>query len=284
MDESASSQSRVEIDSDDSDSEADELMPRAFQIEQDLTDDLSQPPTTGEQFLRRVQHEARRTRSVVIARTVKPETTAAPQHCDRDASFNHETRANTGAESSKASCATWQPPSEIWQLNVLRMFACARRELNLLRAERLNGGAALSSTFALPSLTNDEAWRKLCLGDDELSSRDTATYPSYELLCSWDQKTICTVLAKMGRWNMAHKPHSVIVRRLQWCFSLLVCLDRLFTMETAFILRELLRSMLRERRKLPNETLDNSEHLAGADLIITLIAHYFDQSDVLRET
>ncbi|XP_004342972.1 hypothetical protein CAOG_07887 [Capsaspora owczarzaki ATCC 30864] len=188
MDESASSQSRVEIDSDDSDSEADELMPRAFQIEQDLTDDLSQPPTTGEQFLRRVH------------------------------------------------------------------------------------------------LTNDEAWRKLCLGDDELSSRDTATYPSYELLCSWDQKTICTVLAKMGRWNMAHKPHSVIVRRLQWCFSLLVCLDRLFTMETAFILRELLRSMLRERRKLPNETLDNSEHLAGADLIITLIAHYFDQSDVLRET
>lgn len=298
--------------------EDDSLGIQAFHVESDDNDlDLDIPPTTGNEYLRRVRKEASGCPKVVVA--------------DLDiSSFKKKQTVHV-----KQWIGDHQPapqgfaPSLQWQNIQVANFAEQRQKLARYKAKRKK--LKVTKLPTVPHANDVEAWCRLCfgrlkppprLGHGSHSNQGYHTNPVTQLTLDVPETTSESRSVKMesdmsDNEKNEHKDNktvefpthegmlplvSVMVamdqptvikvleyhlnwfeatgfteRQGYWFYALLVCLDKPLLPDACSLLRGLARACSRLRASLES-TVD--PRLIPLNLFICLISRYFDQSDL----
>ncbi|XP_060561601.1 gem-associated protein 2-like [Ruditapes philippinarum] len=285
--------------------EDDNLGIQAFHVESDEDDlDLDIPPTTGNEYLRRVRMEASGCPKIVVA--------------DLDVkSLNKKQTVHV-----KEWIGDHQPaprgfaPSLQWQNMQVANFAEQRQNLARYKAKRKT--LKVTKLPTVPHANDVEAWCRLCFGrlrpparlgqdpskiksdlntsenetdikmdsDRETTDADrpesSTTFPSHEgilplvsVMVAMDQPTVLKVLEYHLNWFEAT---GFTERQGYWFYALLVSLDKPLIPDACSLLRGLARACSRLRASL--ESIDDPR-LTPLNLFICLISRYFDQSDLM---
>ncbi|XP_076468668.1 gem-associated protein 2-like [Babylonia areolata] len=270
-----------------SDMEADDddngLMEPALAIPDDGAEDafdLDIPPTTGNEYLRRVREEAKKCPQVVVA--------------------SLDTNKYRSKQTVKVQPKDAMPapkgfaPSPAWVKMQVDDFVALRQKLikykHLLAKEEVS-----LSSVTLPQPTDAESWCRLCFGRLQLKTKTeggadgsaetsrlqndgNGTPPLLSIVARMDQPTVIKVLEYHVNWleatGFTHKQG-------QWFYSLLAVLQKPLIPESCSWLRQLARicSVIRATLHSPEDSV-----LHELNLLICLVAHYFDQGDLADKT
>lgn len=272
----------------------DNLGIQAFHVESDDNDlDLDIPPTTGNEYLRRVRKEASGCPQIVVA------------------DVNIDSFKNKQTVHFKQWIGDYQPaptgfaPSLQWQNMQVANFAEQRMKLARYKAKRQTLKVAKLPT--VPHANDIESWCKLCFGrikpparvkqptpvpavmplDNGVTSTSmqmaghVTNFPNHEgilplvsVMVAMDQSTVLKVLEYHLNW---FEVTGFTEKQGYWFYALLVCLDKPLLPDACSLLRGLARACSRLRASL--EGPDDSR-LLPLNLFICLISRYFDQSDL----
>lgn len=227
------------------------LMVRAFHIEGGSIGDPSLPPTSGDEYLRRVQEEYRKCPKVVVA--------------DIDT-----TRFLANRTVRIDSTGHWEPapsgfaPSPQWQKKQVACFSEVRKKLANHRM------VVKKADVKLPKIDDDAGWCKFCFGGNGVEG----STPLLSLVCSMSQPILEQVLGYHVSWM---EVTGFTSQQGRWFYSLLACLEKPLTPETCSTLRSLARACATLRLKLSS---NEDPRLSPLNLLITLVANYFDQKDL----
>ncbi|XP_033105648.1 gem-associated protein 2-like [Anneissia japonica] len=242
--------------------------------------DLSKPPSSAEEYLRRVRLEAQACPDIAVANT-KP-----------DIFKNKQTRVI----SSSSGCIPAPKgfsPSVHWQLKEASNFAILRQKINQQREKLINNVKENQPT--LPNPDNEGGWCKLCLGEEahqllnvkrgipnasmdaSIGSTSGVRYgipPLLSMVAAMKQSTVTQVLDFQIGWlqTLGLSPNQG-----QWLYALLACLQKPLEPNAHSMLRTLARQCAALRASL--DSIDD-DRLPALNLLITLVARYFDQSDL----
>lgn len=244
--------------------------------------DLDVPPTSGAEYLRRVQKEAEKCPEIVVAKI------------DRSAYKENQTvRVSSGGQLMPAPGG--YAPSLVWQKAQIADFSQVRKQIALVSENKSEKKKICANWSARLPLRDDvEKWCRLCFGrlkplpkrsiqqeescdssEDESDDGGTSgSPPLLSILLQMDQHTVHKVLEYHINWFEAT---GFSATQGQWLYALLVCLEKPLTPETCSSLRSLARNCanLRATIETPDDPL-----LAPLNLLICLIARYFDQMDL----
>ncbi|KAL4222314.1 gem (nuclear organelle) associated protein 2 [Mactra antiquata] len=283
------------MDSDAESFDDDSLGVQAFHVESDDDDfDLNVPPTTGNEYLRRVRLEADECPKVVVANidvnSLNKKQTIHVKQWIRDL----------------VSAPKGFAPSLQWQNTQISNFAEHRQKLARYKARRKS--LKVTKLPTVPHANDIEGWCKLCFGrlkpparqgapiedqaftikDNNADGHETileklndfSTFPVEGILplvsvmVAMDQKTVIKVLEYHLNWFEAT---GFTERQGYWFYALLICLDKPLLPDACSLLRGLARACSRLRASLENI---EDTRLAPLNLFICLISCYFDQSDL----
>ncbi|KNC80521.1 hypothetical protein SARC_07114 [Sphaeroforma arctica JP610] len=272
-------------------SEVDEqLMAPAFAVSEVDAFDPTQPPATGEDFLRQVRHEARQYASTMTSSTVNPrlydiqQTVAIPQLSDT---------SNRGPPE--------RLPSEDWERYVLDEFKLAGEivrswqsytaKADLAEQKNLDGSLTKAKVI-LPPLSNRNQWKLIFLGKASLTigesditvGSEASTIESRPILravSTISHKSICSLLGLLAsEWRL--KPPTI--SQLEWAFALFTCLETT-SPDLTSTLRGIMKQLLDYRQKdtvvINSYGELDSSLVAGMSLIITIIGRIYGQYDLI---
>ncbi|XP_022103933.1 gem-associated protein 2-like isoform X2 [Acanthaster planci] len=215
---------------------------------------------------------------------------------DRDMFRGKQTVMFSNSTGFSPAPAGYAPTIE-WQRYQAASFSELRQKLGHHRSKVAS--QPKSSRPTLPRLQEEEAWCVLCFGNDfwqRLLSRkgketradqdieeatpgqEMRTHkgvpPLLSIVSAMEQPTVCQLLEYHIEW-LNHLGFSV--SQGCWLFALLACLEKPLLPEAASMLRTLARHCSAIRASL--ETKED-QRLAPLNLLISLVARYFDQSDL----
>ncbi|KAK7101891.1 gem-associated protein 2-like [Littorina saxatilis] len=270
---------RVIADIDDEEDD-DGLLEPALAVD-DIADDafdLNVPPTTGNEYLRRVREEAKKCPKVVVANELDTSV------------YRHKQTVKVQPKDTMPAPKGFSP-SGTWVKMQVAHFVTLRQKILRFKALMAKKDVGIPNV-KLPQHNDAESWCRLCFGrlqlkttgedgsseTSSLQNDGNGTPPLLSIIARMDQPTVIKVLEYHVNWLEAT---GFTRRQGQWFYSLLASLQKPLTPESCSWLRHLARisSILRATLKSPEE-----EVLHELNLLICLVANYFDQRDLADKT
>ncbi|XP_071810576.1 gem-associated protein 2-like [Asterias amurensis] len=249
--------------------------------------DTSRPPTSAHEYLRRVRMEAQSCPSTVVA------------DVDRDVFKGKQTimfSNSTGFSPAPSGYA----PSLQWQRNQAASFSELRQKLGRHRAKVAT--QPRSSRPTLPKLSEEKTWCILCFGEEfwrrlvtqrgvksssdsldsngdgrlsgEGTGQPSGIPPLLSIVSAMEQPTVYQLLEYHIEWLNCL---GFSISQGCWLFALLACLEKPLLPDAASMLRTLARHCSALRASLESA---EDQRLAPLNVLICLVARYFDQSDL----
>lgn len=258
-------------------SDVEELMPRMLPVDfgdSNAEVDLNGPPRNPQEYLRQVQLEASMCPDVVVAQ-IDPQKITKKQTVNASVSGCHA--APKGFS-----------PSLSWQQRQVSNFSDVRQSITKNRKHW--SSQTLDDNVLMPRLTDEEGWRRFCLGErvclgtafshtdadpaPELDYSQIGFPPFLSIVSRLNQSTVLTVLEILISWfeEMAFVPQLG-----HWLYALLACLEKPLIPEAHSSIRQLARRCAQLRSTLVSQ---EDEKLPALNLLICLVARYFEQSDL----
>ncbi|XP_069029067.1 gem-associated protein 2 [Embiotoca jacksoni] len=260
-------------------SDVEELMPRMLAVDCRTRTgtgevDLSGPPRNPQEYLRQVQLEASLCPEVVVA------------HIDPKKLKKKQT-VNASVAGCHAAPAGFSP-SIGWQQQQVSNFSDVRQSITKNRQHWSN--QTLDDNVLMPKLSDEEGWKRFCLGETvylETSSGHTDAdlqpaldyskvgFPPFLTIVSrLNQSTVLLVLEILIGWFEEREFAPQLGR---WLYALLACLEKPLLPEAHSSIRQLARRCAQLRITLDSE---ENEKLPALNLLICLVARYFEQNDL----
>lgn len=258
-------------------SEVEELMPRLLPVEfeggaEEL--DLNGPPRNPREYLRQVQLEASLCPEVVVAQ-IDPKKLKKKQTVNASVAGCHA--APVGFS-----------PSLSWQQQQVGNFSDIRQSITKNRKHW--SSQTLDNNVLMPKLTDEEGWKRFCLGETvylgtSSSHTDTDPEPALDyskvgfppflsIVSRLNQSTVLIVLDILISW---FEEHDFVPQLGRWLYALLACLEKPLLPEAHSSIRQLARRSAQLRSTLESQ---EDEKLPALNLLICLVARYFEQNDL----
>ncbi|XP_038060655.1 gem-associated protein 2-like [Patiria miniata] len=247
--------------------------------------DMSRPPTSAEEYLRRVRLEAQSCPSTVVA------------DVDRDVFRGKQTIMFSNSTGFSPAPSGYAPAIE-WQRYQAASFSELRQKLGHHRSKVAS--QPKSGRPTLPRLQEQGGWCIFCFGDDfwrrlrsrrgertteeeqensdAIATQEAGIHkgvpPLLSIVSAMEQPMVYQLLEYHIEW-LNHLGFSI--SQGCWLFALIACLEKPLLPEAASMLRTLARQCSALRASL--ETSED-QRLAPLNLLICLVARYFDQSDL----
>lgn len=261
-----------------------ELMTKAFYIEGHENEDydLNSPPTSGLEYLRRVQQEARQCPNVVVAKI-------DPTHFSNKQTVKY----NTGKGCLPAPSG--YTPTVSWQKQQAAAFSTVRLAVTRHKMKLKKQGGVVTLPTNLPDSDDDAEWCRFCFGDKFQKNvavnakfckagqclRDTTNStgmpPLLSIVTAMSQPLIERVMEYHISWFEAT---GFTPEQGQWFYALLSSLEKPLTPEACALIRTLARQCANLRANLDNS---DDQRLVHLNLLICLVSRYFDQCDLADE-
>ncbi|CAB1331115.1 unnamed protein product [Coregonus sp. 'balchen'] len=229
-------------------SDVEELMPRLLPVETCGTDtgedlNMNEPPRNPQEYLRQVQLEASLCPDVVVAK-IDPKKLRRKQTVNVSSISKHR---------------------QHWS------------------------GQALDDNVLMPKQDSEEQWKKFCLGENvylnspptDPGSEDPGLdyvkvgFPPFlSIVSRLNQATVSAVLEYLINW---FEEREFVPQLGRWQYALLACLEKPLIPEAHSLIRQLARRSSEVRANLERQ---EDESLSPLNLMICLVARYFDQNDL----
>ncbi|XP_072284027.1 gem-associated protein 2 [Pyxicephalus adspersus] len=259
------------------DSGPEELMPRLLPVgDCDLSEDYDPavPPRTPQEYLRRVQIEAARCPDVVIAQ-IDPKKLRKKQTVSI---------ALSGCQPAPEGYS----PSLRWQQQQVAQFSAVRQSLHKHRSHWKS--QPLDSNVTMPSIEDEESWKKFCLGERLYSDLAAALNndnqnpgidyikvgfpPLLSIVSRMSQATVTSVLEYLVNW---FEERDFTPELGRWLYALLACLEKPLMPEAHSLIRQLARRCSQVRAGVEHK---EDERVSALNLFICLVGRYFEQRDL----
>uniref|UniRef100_A0A3Q1CHM3 Gem-associated protein 2 n=2 Tax=Amphiprion ocellaris TaxID=80972 RepID=A0A3Q1CHM3_AMPOC len=258
-------------------SDVEELMPRLLPVEcgagtEDL--DLSGPPRNPQEYLRQVQLEASLCPEVVVAQ-IDPKKLKKKQTVNISVAGCHAAPAGFS-------------PSLSWQQQQVSNFSDVRQSITKNR--RHWSSQSLDDNVLMPKLTDEEGWKRFCLGEKvylgsssghtDADAEPAVDYskvgfpPFLSIVSRLNQSTVLMVLEILISW---FEEREFVPQLGRWLYALLACLEKPLLPEAHSSIRQLARRCAQLRSTLDSQ---EDEKLPALNLLICLVARYFEQNDL----
>lgn len=250
-------------------------MPRLLPVEfegstKDL--DLSEPPRNPQEYLRQVQLEASLCPEVVVAQ-IDPKKLRKKQTVNISVAGCHA--APVGFS-----------PSLKWQQQQVSNFSNVRQ--SIAKNRKHWSSQTLDDNVLLPKQTDDEGWKRFCLGervyqgtchtdadpDPALDYNKLGFPPFLSIVSKLSQSTVLLVLEILIGW---FEESDFVPQLGRWFYALLACLEKPLLPEAHSLIRQLARRCAQLRSTLDSQ---EDETLPALNLLICLVARYFEQNDL----
>lgn len=248
-------------------------MPRLLPVEfgtrtEDL--DWTGPPRNPREYLRQVQLEASLCPEVVVAQ-IDPKKLKKKQTINASVAGCHA--APVGFS-----------PSLSWQQHQVGHFSDVRQSITKNRSHW--SSHILDDNVLMPKLTDEEGWKIFCLGEKVyLGHTDAEPEPVLDytkvgfpplltIVSRLNQSTVLMVLETLICWL---EENQFVPQLGRWLFALLACLEKPLLPEAHSSIRQLARRCAELRSTLESE---EDEKLPALNLLICLVARYFEQNDL----
>ncbi|XP_076027616.1 gem-associated protein 2 isoform X2 [Genypterus blacodes] len=246
-------------------SEAEDLMPRLLPVAfEGNTEELNLkgPPRNPQEYLRQVQLEASLCPEVVVAQI-------DPKKLKRQS-------VNVSLASCQAAPAGFSP-SLRWQ-----------QQQSIARNRSHWSSSTLDDNVLMPKQTDDEGWKRFCLGekvylgsdhtdpdpDPALDYNKVGFPPFLSIVSRLSQSSVLLVLEILIGW-FEEKDFAPQLGR--WLYALLASLEKPLIPEAHSLIRQLARRCALLRSTLESQ---EDERLSALNLLICLVARYFEQNDL----
>ncbi|CAK6962037.1 gem-associated protein 2 [Scomber scombrus] len=258
--------------------DAEDLMPRMLPVEfgEGSTDvDLKAPPRNPQEYLRQVQLEASLCPEVAVAQIDPKKLKKKKQTVNASVAECHA--APVGF------C-----PSLSWQRQQVGHFSDVRQSIAKNRKHWSSHN--LDDNVLMPKLTDEEGWKRFCLGEKVyLGTSPSHTdaepeaaldyskvgFPPFQSIVSrLNQSTVLMVLETLITW---FEEQDFIPQLGRWLYALLACLEKPLLPEAHSSIRQLARRCAQLRSTLESQ---EDEKLPALNLLICLVARYFEQNDL----
>jgi len=220
--------------------------------------DLNLPPTSGEDYIKRVVIEAKRCDSVVVA--------------EIDESRLKKPTVNVPALAGCVKAPISLSPSLQWQQCQVADFSDIRLRIAGLRSN-IQNGKWKNPSMALPDIDDRSSWLKLCSAD--VPEGCSESLPTLGIIFSMSHPTIEQVLEYLVEIIDEQEELSLSLGR--WVYALLAVLELPLNPDACSCLRTLARccSKIRAKTNPAQQTQVNA-----LNLFICLVARYFRQLDL----
>lgn len=278
--------------------------------------DLSQPPMTGIDYLKRVQREAAECPDVVVAQHRPPVVAATRKKIENeknsckgypninDTDIVDKTTLSTKAVTTTNTTTTRtlnmskSYPDEKRQARIAEEFAFLRQKFNRVKSDPALFPVSESTTLSFPKVASQQVLGRFCYGKDFVSRYMDAnlkglnaqflnqgaldgegTVPLLGLMLKMKQSLVLKLLNFNLKWLgvLGFSRHQGV-----WIHALLVCLDKPLPSEMSSTIRDLCRRILDIRNRFEGESY-TEEILHQLNLIIVLITRSFGQPDLLDD-
>ncbi|XP_012525396.1 gem-associated protein 2 [Monomorium pharaonis] len=224
-------------------------------IDEDIN--LSLPPSSGEEYIKRVVIEARQCADVVVA-DLDPSCVKQP------------TKAYVKTLAGCVQAPANLKPTIEWQQYQVSDFSKLRLYVSQLKNEILIGKRKWRPPdINLPDINDQNAWVSFCLGAEEKIE------PTLNTLFCFNQSNIEQVLEHLVQFVETER--RIEYKIGQWIYTLLAILEQPLQPDTCSCLRSLARACSVIR--VDSRELDAQE-LGALNLFICLVARYFRQLDL----
>ncbi|KAG5346847.1 GEMI2 protein, partial [Acromyrmex charruanus] len=218
---------------------------------------LALPPSSGEEYIKRVVIEARQCADVVVA-NLDPSCVKEP------------TKAYVETLAGCVQAPASLKPTVEWQQYQVADFSKLRLYVSQLKDEILIGKRKWKPPdIHLPDIDDQNAWISFCLGGEEKIE------PTLNTLFCFSQSDVEQILEYLVQFVETER--KVEYKIGQWIYTLLVILEQPLQPDTCSCLRSLARacSVIRaDTREL------DAQELGALNLFICLVARYFRQLDL----
>ena len=244
--------------------------------------DLSQPPKTGIDYLKRVQMEAANCPDVVVA--AQESTNDGDKQMTDDAGKNSRT-----INMSK------NYPEEKRQMKLSEEFAYLRQKFNRVKSDSSLISVS-NSAASLPKMGSQQILGRFCYGKDfvarytdanlkgqsgqlfNVGAQGQGNTPLLGLMLKLKQTSVLKLLKFNLKWlDVLGFSYDQGV----WIYGLLICLDKPLPSEMSSTIRDLCRRAIDIRNRLTEPY--EEEILHQLNLIIVLITRFFGQPDLLDD-
>ncbi|KAJ8290306.1 hypothetical protein GJAV_G00011170 [Gymnothorax javanicus] len=256
-------------------SDVEELMPRLLPVEKCDTEeyDLSEPPRNPQEYLRQVQLEASLCPDVVVAQIDPKKLKKKPT-------------VNVSLSGCQAAPVGFSP-SLRWQQRQVGNFSEIRQSVNKHRQHWK--AQPLDDNVIMPKSDDEEGWKKFCLGENVYHSSTpkqgdnpgldyvkVGFPPFLSIVSRLNQTSVSMVLEYLIKW---FEDNQFVPQLGQWLYALLACLEKPLLPEAHSLIRQLARRCSEVRATLESK----DETLSAMNLMICLVARYFEQNDLADE-
>lgn len=257
-------------------SDVEDLMPRLLPLEFGYNADeldLNGPPRNPQEYLRQVQLEASLCPDVVVAQ-IDPKK------------LTHKQTVNASVHSCHAAPEGFSP-SLSWQQKQVSNFSDVRQSIAKNRKHWSN--QTLDDNVLMPKVTDEEGWRWFCLGkrvclgtsshpdadpSPEIDYSQVGFPPFLSIVSRLNQSTVLVVIEILISW---FEERDFVPQLGRWLYALLACLEKPLIPEAHSSIRQLARRCAQLRSTLESQ---DDEKLPALNLLICLVARYFEQSDL----
>lgn len=256
-------------------SDVEDLMPRLLPVESGPKTnkvDLNGPPRNPQEYLRQVQLEASMCPDVVVAK-IDPKK------------LTHKQTVNASVSSCHVAPKGFSP-SLSWQQKQVSNFSDVRQSITKNRKHW--NSQSLDDNVLMPKVTDEEGWRSFCLGarvcfgssctdripSPELDYSQVGFPPLLSIVSKLNQSTVLVVLEILISW---FEERDFAPQLGCWLYALLACLEKPLIPEAHSSIRQLARRCAQLRSTLECQ---DDEKLPPLNLLICLVARYFEQSDL----
>ncbi|XP_033198362.1 gemin 2 [Bombus vancouverensis nearcticus] len=227
------------------------------EIDEDIN--LSLPPTSGEEYIKRVMIETQKCADIVVA--------------DIDRKHFKKPTIDVEPLSGCMEAPPWLGPTLDWQLCQVSDFSNIRLYISQLKDEiQTLKRKWKPPKIDMPSIDDEEGWIKFCSGNDEENIR---VPPTLDVIFSLNQPMVEQILEYLVEHMETLK--KIEYKLGQWIYALLVVLEMPLTPGTCSCLRSLARTCSVMRAK--SKRLEVHE-IGALNLFICLVARYFRQLDL----
>ncbi|XP_076300375.1 gemin 2 isoform X2 [Lasioglossum baleicum] len=220
---------------------------------------LSLPPSSGEEYIKRVVIEAKQCADVVVA------------NIDR----SHFVRPTINVEplSGCVEAPSWLGPTLDWQQCQFSDFSNVRLYISQLKNEiQTSKRKWRPPPINLPSIDDEKGWIGFCLGNCEEHEQ---TDPTLNTMFSLNQPMVEQILEYLVEHLQLQEK---IMHKLgQWLYALLAVLEMPLTPDMCSCLRNLARTCSIMRANSKNLEV---HEIRSLNLFICLVARYFRQLDM----
>jgi len=224
------------------------------------------PPTSGEEYLRRVRWEANRCPGIVVS------------DIDPKEFIQNRSQSYFVLPDPIASPPEGFAPSIEWEQIFLEDFIFLIEDLEKLhQVERENKSFAIS----LPSTRNEDNWYKICFGkrsEQEANLIENTTDRRYPpllgIILQLDMLSVQQLIHYQTNW--IEDEDNITKWSALWLFGLFARCPKPVNADVAFDIRRLLRIATKKRASL---TDSKDELLPALNILITIAAKYYGQQE-----